>query len=131
MFPDPALFVSMRNEQKIITYLKNWLWHRHIFIYQVSSAASSARPLSTQTWRTFLFSVSFTKHENLMDAAFQRWQKEIMDILEGCLHGDSVGIKGDSSAKAFKFCDEVMSLNHPLDPWTVQPIFWELYKLNF
>ena len=66
-----------------------------------------------------------------MDAAFQRRRKEIMDILEGCLHGDGVGIKVDSSAEAFKFCNEVVSLNHPLDPWTVQPIFWELYKLNF
>ena len=66
-----------------------------------------------------------------MDAAFQRRQKEIMDILEGGLHGDGVGIKVDSSAEAFKFCDEVVLLNPPLDPWTVQPIFWELYKLNF
>ena len=66
-----------------------------------------------------------------MDAAFQRQQKEIMDILEGCLHGDSVGIKVDSLAEAFKFCDEVVSLNPPLDPWTVQSIFWELYELNF
>ena len=65
-----------------------------------------------------------------MDAAFQRRQKEIMDILEGCLHGNGVGIKVDSSAEAFKFCDKVMSLNPLLDPWTVQPIFWKLYELN-
>ena len=63
----------------------------------------------------FLFSASFTKHENLMDAAFQRRQKEIMDILEECLHGDGVGIKVDSSAEAFKFCDEVVLLNPPLE----------------
>jgi len=53
VFPDPALFVSMQNEQKTITYLKNWLQYHPAFIFWVSSATLSACPLSTQTWRTF------------------------------------------------------------------------------
>jgi hypothetical protein len=132
VFPDPALFVSVQNEQKTITYLKNWLRYRPAFIYRVSSATSSARPLSTQTWRTFLFSASFTENKNSTDSAFQKRRNEIMDILEGCLHGDGVGINVDPLTEAdFKFCDATVSLNPPLDQWAVQPIFWELYELNF
>jgi len=52
-----------------------------------------------------------------------------MDILEGCLHGDGVGINMDPRAKAFKFCNVAVSLDPPLDWSVVQPIL--LYKLNF
>ena len=131
VFPDPALFVSVQNEEKTITYIKNWLRYRPAFIYRVSSAASSARPLSTQTWRTFLFSASFTENKNSTDSSFQKRRNEVMGILEECLHGDGVGINVDLQTEVFKFCDVTMGLDPPLAPSAVQPIFWELYELNF
>jgi len=43
-----------------------------------------------------------------MDSAFQRWQNEIIDILEGCLHRDDVGINVDPQTETFKLCDGVV-----------------------
>ena len=120
-FPDPALFVSVQKEDKMIIYLKNWLRYRPIFIYRVSSAASSACPLSSQAWRTFLLSAGYVELQD-SPSAFQKRRAEIMEIIGGL---EDVSINPDASAPV-TFCDVVIRLSSPLNTIDVQAILWEL-----
>jgi len=127
-FPDPALFVAVHTEEKTITYLKNWLQYRPACIYRVSTASSSARLLSSQTWRTFLLSASYVDVKD-STSAFHERRARIMGMLGG-LDEEGVVIKLDPP-DAPTFCNVPVQLTPPLKTYDIQPILWELYELNF
>ena len=92
-FPDSTLFITVTTEEKMITYLKNWLQYCPTFIYCVSSAASSPCPLSLQTWRTFLLSANYADVKDSSSTFQSRWA-EIMAIIGG-LDVEGVSVKLD------------------------------------
>jgi hypothetical protein len=129
VLPDPGLFLGVATESKAILYLTNWLIFRSTLIYRVSAGGSSARPISSQLWRSVLHS-GWDGPQN--SGVGNQRRKEFLELLGNCID------EGKGSAETFNVVYNKLTLwrnvEIKLDPLpvpVVHEILWELYELNF
>lgn len=131
VFPDPGLFVGTSNAERQAKYLFHWIKHRTEMIYRLTSAQSSARPISSQIWRDFLnFGADVSVGEANTKAAKRRQQ--IVEIIGDSATADGVEVSTTpipSSGPSWR--DQQISAEVLPTEAITQEILWELSELNF
>ncbi|KAF8078229.1 hypothetical protein FPV67DRAFT_1403925 [Lyophyllum atratum] len=128
VFPDPGLFVGVATEDKMATYLRNWVTNRSAIIFRLASMGSTASPIKSQLWRSLLnFGLAAPDPSETVGA---RRRQEIIELLGDCVHEPGVQI-GTSAADIVTWRDTQLQPGALPPRHVVHEILWELYELNF
>ncbi|KAF8060157.1 hypothetical protein FPV67DRAFT_1674119 [Lyophyllum atratum] len=128
VFPDPGLFVGVTTEDKMVTYLRNWVTNRSAIIFRLASGGATASPIKSQLWRLLLnFGLAAPDPSETVGA---RRRQEIIELLGDCVHEPGVQI-GTSAANVVTWRGTQLQTGVLPPPNVVHEILWELYELNF
>jgi hypothetical protein len=125
IFPEPAMFVTVQQEDRRRKYLANWLGIRQAWITRIASSPRSPSP-KPQLWRDFLFGLPDLTGECKTSAQKSKkaaWDLFGRDLVDRAREVNDKVVWRDQEI-------EVRTLGSPPQV-LMRQLLWELYELNF
>ena len=136
-FPEPGLFIGVTNSEKQARFFYNWLKFRPALLYRLL-AASGAKPISNQLWRTML-SLPLERDDPVVESQTSSTtsstksnsRREIIQtLLAEVFKTSDIRLNLALSDNVFWHQHQVHIERLP-ELAVVQEILWELHELNF
>ncbi|KAF9229984.1 hypothetical protein BU15DRAFT_35925, partial [Melanogaster broomeanus] len=129
-FPDPALFMTVKSDERKALYFRNWLLSRPAWINRVYIQVCSDSVPTAQMWRDFLYcmgevhqtSSTLTRSAKDIEATARLFGPEFLDLHSSAADADTLA--------AVSFRDIVLDLRD-FSQVSKEVIIWDLYDHVF
>ncbi|KAF9229886.1 hypothetical protein BU15DRAFT_69667, partial [Melanogaster broomeanus] len=132
-FPDPALFMTVKSDERKALYFRNWLLSCPAWINCVYAQICSDTVPTAQMWRNFLYcmgevhqtSSTITRSAKDIEAAARLFGPEFLDLHSSAADADTLA--------AVSFQDIVLDLCDftQINKEILRRVIWDLYDLSF